>query len=345
MNTNNEQAPTIRDQAPLLLNQAAGYVGHRMIGIGLRNGLIETLAENPDGLIPEELAEQTGCDPFYVKVWCRSALATQVCRRSGEIYQLAPHMKTLLLDQNSPAYVGGIFQGFEQEEVFDNFEQVLESGEHTWWDECSPEWISSVAATSAPFYLRFIPGGLSQVPGLTDRLESGGRIVDTSCGTGEGLVRLAEHYSNCEIVGVDGDEFSTELAAKRVNEAGFSDRVSLRVSPLEEMSLDEPATLVINNVSMHECRDIDRVTQNIREALEPGGWFVISDFPFPDSVEGLSSVPGRIMAGIQFFEAQIDAQLLPRSAYDELLTKHEFTDLGNAELAPVHALTWGRRPQ
>jgi hypothetical protein len=89
---------------------------------------------------------------------------------------------------------------------------------------------------------------------------------------------------------------------------------------------------------------IDRVTDAVRESLELGGWFVISDFPFPDTDEGLRTVPGRIMSGIQFFEAQIDDQLVPRAAYDELLGRHGFTDLGSATLAPVHALTWGRRP-
>jgi SAM-dependent methyltransferase len=60
----------------------------------------------------------------------------------------------------------------------------------------------------------------------------------------------------------------------------LSDRVTLVCSPLEDLGLDEPATVVINNISMHECRDIDRVTANVKAALEPGGWFVISDFPF-----------------------------------------------------------------
>jgi hypothetical protein len=48
-----------------------------------------------------------------------------------------------------------------------------------------------------------IPGGLEQVPGLVQRLHAGCRIVDTACGTGAGLVRLARTYQNCEIVGVD----------------------------------------------------------------------------------------------------------------------------------------------
>ncbi len=47
------------------------------------------------------------------------------------------------------------------------------------------------------------------------------------------------------------------------------------------MALDESVTLVINNISMHECRNIDEVAERVFEMLEPGGWFVISDFPFP----------------------------------------------------------------
>ena len=121
--------------------------------------------------------------------------------------------------------------------------------------------------------------------------------------------------------------------------------MSLLHSALEDLALDEPATVVINNISMHECRDIDRVADNVRAVLEPGGWFVISDFPFPDTDAALRTAAGRIMCGIQFFEAQIDDQLLPRAAYDGLLTRHGFTDLGSVTLTPMHAVTYGRVPR
>jgi ubiquinone/menaquinone biosynthesis C-methylase UbiE len=170
-------------------------------------------------------------------------------------------------------------------------------------------------------------------------------IVDSACGAGVGLVRLAEHFPACRVVGVDGDAHSIELARGQVAEAGLADRVELICSPLEQFRVDRPATLVVNNISMHECRDIDLVTENVLAALEPGGWFVISDFPFPDTEEGLRSVPGRVMGAIQFFEAQIDDQLLPRAYYDGLLARQGFTDPGSASLTPMHALTWGRRPR
>jgi SAM-dependent methyltransferase len=343
MTTVTSHTPTLPEQAGALLAHVAGYASHRTISMGLRSGLIAELAEHPDGLTPDELAESLGLDPFYVGVWARSALAAGVCTRTGDGLGLAEHMDTLLLDEGSPAYVGGVFLVLEQHEAFDRFEEVLPSGERLWWDQTSPDWIAAVSRTGRPFYTRLIPGGLSQVPGLDGRLANGVRIVDTACGTGVGAARLAEHYPACEIVGVDGDAYSIQQAKRHIAEAGLDDRVTLHTSPLEDLSLDRPATLVVNNLSMHECRDIDRATERVRDCLEPGGWFVISDFPFPDTDDGLATSPGRIMSAIQFFEAQIDDQLLPRSVYDGLLARHSFTDLGWAQLTPVHALTWGRR--
>lgn len=334
---------SIADQAPVLLSQVAGFVGFRTVALGLRAGLVAALAATPAGLSADELARKLGLDPFYVSVWARSALAAGMCERDEDHrYRLAPHMATLLLDTDSPAHVGGVFDVLGQPEVFDRFEASLASGERIWWNETSHDWIAGVAGTGRPFYTRLVPGGLAQIPGLVERLDRGGRIVDTACGAGVGLIRLATHFPLSEIIGVDGDQHSLELAADAVSAAGLQDRVRLRHQPLEELALDEPASLVINNISMHECRDIDEVARRVRQSLEPGGWFVVSDFPFPDTVEGLRSVPGRIMSGIQFFEAQIDDQLLPRSAYDDLLGRHGFHDIGALQLTPMHALTFGR---
>lgn len=250
--------------------------------------------------------------------------------------------RTLRHPTNSPAYAGGVFHVLGQPEVFDRFEANLTTGERMWWNDTSQDWIDGVAGTGRPFYTRLVPGGLQQVPGLVERLEAGCRVADTACGSGVGLVRLAQHYPACHVIGVDGDDYSLEQARKLVETAGVEDRVTLVHQPLEELALDEPVTVVINNISIHECRDIDEVTRRVHAALEPGGWFVVSDFPFPDTDDGLRSVPGRIMTGIQFFEAQIDDQLLPHDAYDDLLTQHGFDHLGWFQLNPMHAVTYGR---
>lgn len=341
--TTEPEAPTVKEQAGLLQHHVAGYMAVRIIDIGLRAGLVEAIGARP-GSTADAVADDLGLDPFYAAVWCRGAFGAGVLDRHGDGYRLAPWMDTVLLDRASPAYVGGLFPLVQQPEMFGRFADTLATGERMWWSDTSPDWIAGVAATGRPFYQRLVPGGLEQVPGLPERLAAGARIVDAACGSGLGLMRLAETFPAARIVGVDGDAHSIDRAAKLVADAGLDGRVELIHSPLEEMRLDQPATVVINNISMHECRDIDQVAAATMAALEPGGWFVISDFPFPDTDADLRTVPGRIMSGIQFFEAQIDDQLLPRATYDELLTRHGFSDIGSFTLAPVHAVTYGRRP-
>jgi SAM-dependent methyltransferase len=337
-------APTIQDRAAGLLGNVAGYVGHRTIAVGLRTGLIETLAAPGDGMSAEELAAAAGHDPFYVSVWCRAALGCGLLERHDDRFWLVEHASTLLLDAGSPAYIGGVFSVLEQREVFDEFEQRLGTGERLWWDRTSHDWIAAVSATGRPFFTRLV-AALERINGLRDRLTAGGQILDTACGTGTGLVLLAHAFPRAHIAGADGDAYSLERAAERLGNAGLGDRAELIHTPLETLDVASRFDLITNNVSMHECRDIDAVTANIHRALTPGGWFVISDFPFPGTTEGLRTVPGRVMSGIQFFEALIDDQLLAPSAYRELLTRHGFDDVTTLDLTPMHALTVGRRPR
>jgi SAM-dependent methyltransferase len=341
--TTNEGVPDIEEQAGMLLQQVAGYVGTRTTQLGLRAGLIGAFTEADSGLTPRELAVEADIDPSYAEVWCRAAVGAGLLVRDGERLRLAAHLDALLLEREHPAHIGAMVRILEHPEIFDRFGERLATGERTWWDRCSTDFIDGVAATGLPFYVRLIPGGLRRMPGVEDLLQGPARVLDTACGAGAGLVRLGEHYPEVALTGADGDRASLDRAAKAVAEAGIEDRIELVHTPLEELDHHEEFDLVINNISMHECRDIDEVTARIRRSLRPGGWFVISDFPFPDGDEGLASVPGRVMSAIQYFEAQIDDQLLPRHIYDDLLERHGFTELGSADLAPVHALTWGRK--
>jgi SAM-dependent methyltransferase len=300
--------PEIPQQAGKLLTQIAGYVGVRTIVIGLRLGLLEEIGKHEDGITTESLAQQLSLDSFYVGVWCRSAYSAEILDLGEQDrYRLAPHMDKLLLDVNFPGHIGGVPQVMVQPEFFERFEEKLPSGDRLWWDQCSPDFIKAVSGTGRPFYNRMIPGGLAKVPGLQKRLEDGASVMELACGAGNGLAAMAKTYPNCSFEGVDGDAYS------------------------------------LINISMHECRDIDKVTSNVLKALKPDGYFVISDFPFPASAEASRTVPARVMSGIQFFEALIGDQLMPTQAFVDLLNRHGFRDVEAFEVTPVHAVTYGRK--
>ena len=352
----------IKEQAGKVLTQVAGFVGVRVLDVGLRSGMIEEIGDSKDGVSAAALAEKLGLDPFYVQVWCRAAYASEFldlrakleqegydpqARRftdpEGQTFVLAPHMAELLLDEESPAFIGGLPFVLSQPEMFDTFAKNLASGDRLWWDQCSPEFIKGVSRTGAPFYTRLTAGALDRVPGLSEVLGNSPRVMVLCCGAGRGIVRLGQSYPGAQLIGVDGDAHSLKLAEERAGEAGLGDRISFVHSPLEELDRPESSDVVLINISMHECRDIGKVTQNVHRALRPRGHFVISDFPFPDSTEECRTVPGRVMSGIQIFEALIDDQLMSTRAFRSALEGSGFDGVGSFDVTPVHAVTYGRK--
>ncbi len=289
-----------KEQAAALSAQAAGFVGTKTIEIGLTHGLLEAINE-VGSTTPDQLAKQVGIDPFYAGVWCRAGYAAGVLDgHEANSYELARHIATLLLDQSSPAYMGGLFKVMNQPEVFPKFSENLRSGERIWWDQTGPGWIAAVTETGGAFNTRFIPGGITQIPGVDERLGAGGHALEMACGTGVGLVRLATQYPQLKLTGLDGDTYPLEAARSRIDDAGLSDRVTLVDSTMEDLGAEEEYDAVTINVSMHECRDVEAVTAAIYRAWKPGGYFLNSDFPFPDTAQGLRTVPGRLMSGVQF---------------------------------------------
>lgn len=336
--------PTVQQQAGKLLSQVAGYVGLMTMEIGLRHGLYEEIANKPEGITSEDLARARGLDPFYVNTWCRSAYAAETLELTDSgAFTLAPHVDRLLLDQEFPGYIGGMPRVMTQPEMFRYFSDRLPTGQRLWWDECSPEWIGAVSSTGRAFYNRLIPDGLSRVPGLPDKLSQGVTVLELACGAGIGLAKMAQAYPQVSLVGLDGDAYTLEVAQGRLKELGIQDKVSLLHSGLEELDAVDQYDVAINNISMHECRDIEKATANIYSALKGDGYFVISDFPFPGNIEDCRTVPARIMSGIQFFEALIDDQLLPPQFYVDLLTRHGFRNVGTVDLTPVHAMVYGQK--
>ncbi|MEX0682676.1 MAG: class I SAM-dependent methyltransferase [Dehalococcoidia bacterium] len=332
----------IQKQAAKVLSHVAGYVGVRTIDIGIKQGLFAAFAEK-GAMSPEDLAKATAIDPLYSMVWCRSAYANELLEKDGEKFVLAPHMDKLLLDDNFPGHVGGLPAVMLAPDVFNRFAENLASGKRSWWDQVTPEFIKAVRTTGRSFYNRLVPAGIARVPSLEEQLTAGARVLELAPGAGYGISKLANAYPNCTFVGVDGDEFSLGLAAEAIKEAGVADRVELVQSTFEDFVRDGEFDVAIISISMHECRNLDRVTKNVHQSLKDGGIFVISDFPFPETVEATRTVPARIMSGIQFFEALIDDQLLPTSHFVALLQKHGFTDVDAFDITPVHAVTYGRK--
>ncbi|OLS23589.1 MAG: putative methyltransferase YcgJ [Candidatus Heimdallarchaeota archaeon LC_3] len=336
----------VQEKSKKILTDIAGYVSVRTINIGLELDLFSEIAKHTDGISVQELAKITGLDPVYLEVWMKSAYGSELMESNGmNTFKLAPFVDKLLLDRDFSGYIGGLPKVMMQPEMFGNFSSNMKSGNRTWWDKTSNEWIKSVIETTRPMYTRMLKVGNEKIPGLEEKLKNGAHVLELASGAGDGITRTAQKYVNCTFVGVDCDDYSIELAKESTSKLNLSNRIKYQKCMFEDINdhFNDEFDIVTINASIHEARDLEKVISSVYKTLKTDGYFVISDFPFPDDLEGLKTVPARIMSGIQFFESQIDDLLLPTQIYVELMKKHGFKDIISFDLTPTHMVVNGRK--
>ena len=105
------------------------------------------------------------------------------------------------------------------------------------------------------------------------------RILELGTGTGETARRLLVRHPGATLVGVDESNEMLSVARARLP----ADRVSLIVSRLEDPLPDGPFDLIASALAVHHLAPAEkrRLFGRIREALAPGGRFVLADVIVP----------------------------------------------------------------
>jgi len=108
------------------------------------------------------------------------------------------------------------------------------------------------------------------------------RVVDLGCGPATQLVHLARLNPKTEFLGVDLSERMLEEAAGEVARAGV-DNVRLRKADITRLSFlgDASVDAAISTMTLHHLpaqEDLDRLFDEVRRVLRPGGAVYIVDF-------------------------------------------------------------------
>jgi SAM-dependent methyltransferase len=117
---------------------------------------------------------------------------------------------------------------------------------------------------------------LTLAPGLVEQLESGIRLADVCCGTGNGLLVLAERFPRSRFVGYDSDADAVEIGRDRATRAGLAN-LSFEVTDAAELLTDEQFDAILVFNAIHDQARPDDVLRSIRAALMPGGTFLMDE--------------------------------------------------------------------
>lgn len=334
----------LAQQAGRILGPLSGVATTWALDLGLRLGVFEHLAGQPDGADVEEVARTLRLDPLYTKVVLRAAYAGEILDQDDGRYRLAEHMQTLLLDPDSPAYAAGAVHTLVAlRETFLDLRKFARTGQREWWGDFDPEWIDAVGENGQTYYRRMLSVVVPKLSPVQAALERGARYLDLACGVCRGPAKVVAAFPRTRVTAVDCDRFSLSTAEREMKERGVGDQFSFVQSFLEDLDIEGGYDLAIINISLHEARDIQRVVERVYRALDDGGTFLVSEFPFPEREEDTRTVPGRLMCGVQAFEAHIGCQLLPTSRFVELLEGAGFRDIGAIDVTPTHVVIHGTK--
>jgi len=113
-------------------------------------------------------------------------------------------------------------------------------------------------------------------------LSNGPRFLDVGSGVGWISLSMAQQFPTLHATGIDILDPALELAAKNLEQAGLSDRVSFRKQNV--LDLQESGTFDVIFVPVIFLPEVilDQTFENLHRALKPGGWFFAAAFRVPD---------------------------------------------------------------
>jgi len=252
-----------------------------MVSVGHRTGLFDAMRTLPPAT-SEEIATRAGLNERYVREWLGAMVTSRVVEvdpATGKFSLPAEHAAFLTREAAADniavfaqymAVMGGVeddivecFQagGGVPYAKFSRFHEVMaeDSGQSV---------LSSLEAHILPL-----------VPGLTDRLSKGIRVLDVGCGRGLILNRLATLYPRSRFHGMDLSQDAIAYARAEASRAGRSniELTAVDLSDFDRTAEPESFDFITTFDAIHDQTRPLNVLKGIHRALKPDGVYLMQD--------------------------------------------------------------------
>jgi len=290
------------DQTKLekFMGQALGELGAGMnaalVIIGDKLGLYKAMA-GAGPMTSTELAEKTGNTERYVREWLGAQAAggfVTYDMPTGR-FTLPDEQAFALAVEDSPAYLPGAFQVVAS--VLKDEPQITEAfrtGAGVGWHEHCADLFQGTERFFRPGYsAHLVSSWIPALDGVETKLQAGVKVADVGCGHGASTLVMAKAYPQSQFVGFDYHAPSIEHAWKAAEKAGVQDRVGFQVAWAKEFP-GKNYELVAFFDCLHDMGDPVGAATHVRQALAPGGtWMIVEPFAH-DRVEQNLNPVGRV---------------------------------------------------
>jgi SAM-dependent methyltransferase len=281
------------------LGDLAGTMATILCAIGDRLGLLADLADHGPGT-SIDLAGRAGVHERYAREWLRGMHAAGYLTHDAATgrFALPAEHAPVLAEEAGPIFFGGAYQ--ELLGVLPVVHRVIEAftnGGGVPQEAYAPDtWAGMERFTAGWFENLLVEEWLPALPAERERLDRGALVADVGCGAGRALLRLAREFPRSRFVGYDAFPAQVERARANAAAAGPGERVSFEVLDVGD-GLDERYNLVTTFDVVHDAVDPLALVRAIREALRPGGTYVMLEINCSDRPEENAGPIGTVLYG------------------------------------------------
>ena len=276
-----------------LMADLAATSGMLLTLLGVRTGLWESLAAGPAS--PGELAARSSAAEPYVREWLRSQAAAGYVRYEPATgrYRLPPAVAAVMAADPLRGLVEGTgMQAAAQWAEVTRYEEAFRTGSGISWDEHGPAHSRGMDLISRAVVVPALAGWLTELDGVTARLEAGGAVADVGCGYGAPTIAIAQAFPHSRVLGIDADDASIAWARKAAAEAGLGSQVAFEVADAAGLPGGE-YDLVTFFDCLHDLGDPVGALRSARQALAQGGSVLLVEHAGSERPEENLNAVGR----------------------------------------------------
>lgn len=243
-----------------------------------------------------ELAAEAGVDERYVREWLNGqAAGGYVTYDPGAArYSLSEEQAFALAAADGMQIAAAFHLPVAISKNIEKITEAARTGGGFGWHQHDEGLFEGTERFFRPGYVaNLVSSWIPALEGVAEKLQTGAKVADVGCGHGASTLLLGNSYPASQITGFDYHEPSIEAARKRASEAGMAGNVSFEVAAAASFPGTDYDLVAIFD-ALHDMPDPLGAAKHIRDALRPGGTFLLVEPNANDATEDNFNPVGRL---------------------------------------------------
>lgn len=273
---------SFEDQMLDIMNKSALAL---MISVGHRTKLFDTMSKLPAST-STDIARNSNLNERYVREWLGALVTAKIIDYDPQssLYSLSKEKANFLTRNGSfnmatTAQFIPVLAQVEDEIIhcFENGGGVPYEKYHRFHDVMAEESSQTVLA-------ELIDGILPIVPEIIEKLQQGIRVLDVGCGSGRAINLMAKTFPSSQFVGYDFSKEGIANAEREKEDLGITNS-SFEQQDVANFDHEDHFDLITAFDAIHDQANPEKVLENIKRSLKPGGVFLMQDIAGSSKLE------------------------------------------------------------